>query len=177
MHTTGFKSIIVHRRFPASARPGVQAEPQPHHGFQLYTHLKAGTPPQPRPRPVQAPPPPCPSVQRAALEPGPRCKSSVTRRGWPAGTNGGSRPVLGLRPWGNRSSAWGRAELRAPPRPSCPLRTHPQPACLPPLRGGRAQLAELPEADVKLEQTLAHLWGHRAAHCRRRVVLHPLGHL
>lgn len=30
LHTTGFKSIIVHLRFPASACPGVQAEPKPH---------------------------------------------------------------------------------------------------------------------------------------------------
>lgn len=109
LHTTGFKNIAV-SCFCTSWGPSRAQTPPPKLG-----PVSSSTPTlKPGPRPVQAPPPPCPSVQRAALEPGPRCKSSVTRRGWPAGTNGGSRPVLGLRPWGKPELSLGKGGAAGP---------------------------------------------------------------
>lgn len=78
-------------------------------------------------------------------------------------------------PGESRGSAWGRpGSAPGLPDPPQPCR---QPACCPPLRGDGTQLAELLEADVELEQTLACVGGDRAAHHRRGVVLHSLGHL
>ena len=50
------------------------------------------------PCPAQPPPRPGPSAQRAAPVPGRRCTSSAARRGWPAGTSGGSHPGPELHP-------------------------------------------------------------------------------
>lgn len=56
LHTTGFKSIIVHRSFLLLHVLGSKQSPNPTPKawtrFQLYTHLKAGTPPRAGPAPT-----------------------------------------------------------------------------------------------------------------------------
>lgn len=108
LHTTGLRSTAGHPCGP---------------GRVPSTTHRTGTPP-----PAQAPPPPCPSAQLAAPAPGPHCRSSAARRGWPAGTSGGNHPGPGLCPWGELGLSLRKARGQHGPGPQALL--HPPLPCV-----------------------------------------------